>query len=157
MFRKILLTLDGSAMARRALPYVRDLGRDSETGVCILQVIDARDDIVRQLAGDTADLSTADRKRFNERADVLHQLRRDEASRDLEDARRELEAAGVRSVATTYPKAIPRRRSWPPPRGWAVTRSPWVRGGTGTVARGPGATPSVRWRRPSCSTPATPP
>jgi nucleotide-binding universal stress UspA family protein len=97
MFRKILLTLDGSELARRALPYARDLARSGGGEVCVLEVIDSLDDVMRELAGDTTKLSSQERTQIGERASVLLQLQREEATRDVEDARRELEAAGART------------------------------------------------------------
>jgi nucleotide-binding universal stress UspA family protein len=107
MFKKVMVALDGSELARRALPYVRDLAQGTDTEVCVLEVIDSLDNLVRQLAGDTSDLSAEERKPFEERAAVLQQLQRDEAMRDLEIARIDLDAAGVRSVSTLVAEGHP--------------------------------------------------
>ena len=107
MFKKILLTLDGSELARRALPYARDLARDGGAAVCILEVIDSQESIVNQLAGRTADLTTDERRRFEQLARELHAAQRADASRNIEVARREFEEAGVANVTTLIREGRP--------------------------------------------------
>jgi len=102
VFKKILLALDGSELARRALPYVSEIAREQGSEVYVLEVIDPLE-VVRRELGDGA----GDGEALGERAAALHRLQVDEAARELEAARGELEAAGARTVVTLIREGAP--------------------------------------------------
>lgn len=103
MFKKILLTLDGSELARRALPYVGEIAREQASEVYVLEVIDSLEAIRRELG----DGGGPGHEQLERRAAELHRMQADEARGDLEDARRELEGASVQSVATLVREGLP--------------------------------------------------
>jgi nucleotide-binding universal stress UspA family protein len=106
-FNKILLTLDGSELARRALPFVRDLARGSDTEVCVLEVIDPLESVVFQLGAEGIDPHSAEGRQIEERALTLQAVQRDAAKQDLEEAKRELEHGGVSLVTTLIAEGRP--------------------------------------------------
>lgn len=102
VFKKILLALDGSELARRAIPYVSEVAREQSSEVCLLEVIDPLDAVRRELG-----VGTDGGVALGERAAELHRLQVDEAQRDLDAARGDLEAAGAPSVITLIREGRP--------------------------------------------------
>jgi nucleotide-binding universal stress UspA family protein len=94
VFRRILLTLDGSELARRAIPPLRDMALEDNSQVCLLQVVDTLNDVRHELGNGDGQA----RSQLEQRAADLHRLRHEEAERELEAARHGLRDAGVRSV-----------------------------------------------------------
>lgn len=99
MYRKLLLTLDGSVLARAAVGHTRSLAEGTDAEVVILEVVRPIESLRMEAwgqyeitQGDTGEIEAlTERMQFD-------QLQRAQA--DVEGAKQELEAAGIRAVRT---------------------------------------------------------
>lgn len=99
MFTKILLPLDGSDLSREALDDARELALKAGAPVVLVQVIDSEAQLIAQASGITIEpMAMGEITVDAARASVAAQ--REAATRNLDAAKAELEAAGVTSVET---------------------------------------------------------
>lgn len=99
MYKKILVTVDGSPLARTAVGQAAALAAGSGTEVVVAQVIDPLETLRREAEGQY-ELTDGDPGRIAAMVEELHFSRRDRARTEVEHAAGELKAAGVGSVRT---------------------------------------------------------
>lgn len=105
MYRTIVLTTDGSELARAAVPHVLHIAAASGARVTVLQVIDTVAQIIAQTTpsgwGGGAGRYTV------ETAEEVVAAERSEADANLEDLRRRLTEAGIPEVDTAVLEGHP--------------------------------------------------
>lgn len=99
MYKKVLVTLDGSPLARAALGQAATLAAGTGTEVIVAQVIDPLETLRREAEGQY-EFTDGDAGRIAALAEDMHFTRRDRARAEVERAEGELKAAGVGSVRT---------------------------------------------------------
>lgn len=98
MYAKILLALDGSDLARAALPHATELARTNDAEVVLLQVIDSVGRMVAQTT--PAGFEPMPSGRITaEIAEAAVNGQRNAAEAYLREVQAEIEAAGVENVA----------------------------------------------------------
>ena len=97
MYRRILVTLDGSALARTALTHAAKLASGSSTEVRVLTVSDTPEQTRRE-AEEQFELTDGDALRIDALGKEMHFNRRHRAQDELARAEQELRAAGVVAV-----------------------------------------------------------
>lgn len=105
MYRKILVTLDGSTLARAALGQAGTLAADTGAEVIALQVIEPLETLRWEAEGQY-ELTDGDAARIAALAQEMHFTRRDRARAEVERAKGELEAAGVERVRTEVAEGL---------------------------------------------------
>ncbi len=94
MYRHILLAVDGSPLARTAIPHAAQIA-GPEAVVDLVQVIPTREALRRDLQASAYEFTLGGQRSLEELVDSTHFMQRDEAAANLEAARRALAAAGV--------------------------------------------------------------
>ncbi|MFA7296681.1 MAG: universal stress protein [Dehalococcoidia bacterium] len=97
MYRRILVTLDGSTLARTALAHAAKLASGSSTEVRLLAVTDTPAQTRRE-AEEQFELTDGDSARIDALGQELHFNRRHRALDELARAEQELRTAGVATV-----------------------------------------------------------
>ena len=97
MYQRILVTLDGSALARTALDHAAKLAAGASTEVRVLAVSDTLD-LTRRDAEGQFEVTDGDQARIDALARELHFNRRHRALDEMARAEAQLNAAGVASV-----------------------------------------------------------
>jgi nucleotide-binding universal stress UspA family protein len=105
MLQKILVTLDGSALARAALPKAVKLASGDSTAVVLVEVIEPLDVLHRE-AEEQFELTDGSAAKIEELAQQMHFNKRHRALDDLARAEAELHAAGVRAVQTIVAEGL---------------------------------------------------
>lgn len=106
MYEKILLTLDGSELARSAIAHAAGLAADGNREVVVLEVIEPMESVRNRVRGYTWELSTGTHS-VEDLADAMYSGQREEARRHVEEAKAALECAGVRAVSTAVVEGLP--------------------------------------------------
>jgi len=99
MYRKLLLTLDGSALSRSAVAHARSLTEGTDAEVVILQVVRPIESL-RMEAWGQYEITNGDPGETEALTERLQFDQLQRARADVEGAKQELEAAGIRSVRT---------------------------------------------------------
>lgn len=99
MYKRIMVTIDGSQLSQAAIPQAATLAAGTETEVVVLEVIEGLDTLRTQAIGQF-ELTDGDAARIEALAQETHFARRDRALADLERAKAALEQSGVRNVRT---------------------------------------------------------
>ncbi len=106
MYRRILLTLDGSELARSAIPHARELARDADTEVVIVQVIDTKD-MARTKIAPMATIFATGGESVDDLAESALSAQHQAAHDELKKAHAQLEAGGVKPVTTHVLSGLP--------------------------------------------------
>jgi nucleotide-binding universal stress UspA family protein len=105
MYQKVLLTLDGSALARLAIPQVARLAGGTGAQVTVLEVIPTLEQLRMEALG--AYEVTAGRREATETlAQDAHFQRREAALEELAAAAKALAASGVANVTTSVAEGL---------------------------------------------------
>jgi nucleotide-binding universal stress UspA family protein len=99
MYKKILVTLDGSPLARTALSQAATLASGTSTEVIVLEVVEPMETLRREAEGQY-EFTDGDAARIAAMAQEMHFTRRDRAQTELDSAETKLKAAGVARVRT---------------------------------------------------------
>ncbi|MEX2447050.1 MAG: universal stress protein [Dehalococcoidia bacterium] len=99
MYRKILLTLDGSDLSQQALPHAVELAKATAAPLVVMQVTDSEAQLIVQTAGPTIEPMAAGHVSADIARDAVVAQRRD-ADANLEAVRERIVAAGVTDVTT---------------------------------------------------------
>jgi nucleotide-binding universal stress UspA family protein len=105
MYRKILVTLDGSPLARAALPQIVTLASGTDASVSVLEVVETFETFRRQAEGHY-EFTDGEPARIDALAKEWHFSRRDRAMDDVEHGKQELEAAGIKGVQTAVVEGL---------------------------------------------------
>ncbi|MDA1062312.1 MAG: universal stress protein, partial [Chloroflexi bacterium] len=97
MYSKLLLTLDGSELARGAVAHAAELAGDSAAEVAILEVIDGPEVLRMRMLTEAYEMAGSNP---DELAQSAHFTQKQAAERHLEAAAEVLRAAGVGTVTT---------------------------------------------------------
>lgn len=106
MYARILLALDGSDLARAALPHATELARTTGAEMVLLQVIDSVGRMVAQTTPAGFEPMSSGRITA-EVAETAVSGQRQAAERHLREVQAEIEAAGVGSVRTQIIEGTP--------------------------------------------------
>lgn len=98
MYTKILLPVDGSPLSSEAIPHAAALAKLSGGEIVLLQVVDSEAQMISQASGVTIEPLPAGQITVEIAREAVEAQRRS-AQGNLEDARRRLEAEGVKSVS----------------------------------------------------------
>jgi len=91
MWKKVLLTLDGSRLARTAIPYVRSMASGTDMEVRVLTVIDPEE----QLLGESWAVAFETMQSQEQIAHTTYVARKERAERDLLAASTELKSSSI--------------------------------------------------------------
>lgn len=105
MYRKLLLTLDGSALSRTAIAHAQRLAGDSDAEVLVLEVVRPIEMHRLEVAGQI-EFTRGDPQVAEQIAQSIGFEHRSRAEADVDGARAELESAGVRSVRTLVQEGL---------------------------------------------------
>jgi nucleotide-binding universal stress UspA family protein len=105
MYKKILVTTDGSELAKTALPHAARLAEGTDADVLVIQVIDTLD-VLRREAEGQYEFTDGERSRIESLAQEWHFTRRDRALENVERAKGELQGAGVANVRTVVAEGL---------------------------------------------------
>jgi nucleotide-binding universal stress UspA family protein len=98
MYRRILLTLDGSELARAAIGHATLLAGQCETAIFVLQAIDSQEAFRTRSFADAYEFTAGGTTTVDELAKGRHAVAKADASTEIERAVSQLRAAGVKSV-----------------------------------------------------------
>ena len=105
MYGHILLTLDGSALARSAIPHAAKVaGPESE--IAVLEVIPTERELAVQLSGSLFEIAEP-RGATEQHVRNAHFIRRQEAERHVREAAEALRALGAPSVRSLVAEGLP--------------------------------------------------
>jgi nucleotide-binding universal stress UspA family protein len=99
VYKRILLTLDGSPLSRTAIARAANLASGTDAEVVALEVIESSD-VIRNEAIGAFEFTDGDPERIAALAEATRFNEREQAKTETDRAKSELEAAGVRSVRT---------------------------------------------------------
>lgn len=105
MYKRILVTLDGSQLARGAVSHAAALAAGTEAEVTVLEVIEGPD-VIRREAEGAFEFTDGDAARIDTLAREMHFNQRERAQADVLAAQAELQAAGVRIVRTAVAEGL---------------------------------------------------
>ena len=105
MYKKIMVTVDGSQLSQAAIPQAAALVEGTGAEVLVLEVIPGLDALRREAIGQF-EFTDGDAARIEALAQETHFARRDRALSDLEAAKATLQAAGVRTVQTEVAEGL---------------------------------------------------
>jgi nucleotide-binding universal stress UspA family protein len=105
MYKKVLVTLDGSALARAALGQAATLAAGTGAEVVVTEVIEPLETLRREAEGQY-EFTDGDAGRIAALAQEMHFTRRDRARAELERAADELKAASVERVRTELAEGL---------------------------------------------------
>lgn len=95
MYRRILLTLDGSQLSRAAIPHAIALVQGSSTEVVVFQAIDPVAALRNRFIGEGFEFTGGRPEAIAELAETQHFLQRDRAHEEVEAAAEQLRAVGA--------------------------------------------------------------
>jgi nucleotide-binding universal stress UspA family protein len=99
MYDKILLTLDGSELARAAIPHAAQLAGHTDTEVTLLTVLETEAALAVRVVAESADeIYEGQDVSTEELAHDAHEMRRIAAQEELQHAEEQLRASGVANV-----------------------------------------------------------
>lgn len=105
MYKKVLVTVDGSTLARTALGQAANLAAGTGVEVIVAQVVEPLETLRREAQGQY-EFTDGDAARIESMAQELHFTRRDRARVELAQAESELKAAGVERVRTEVAEGL---------------------------------------------------
>ena len=105
MYKRILVTLDGSQLAKSAVAHAAALAQGTEAEVVVIEVIEGPD-VVRREAEGAFEFTDGDPARIETLTQEMQFNRRERAKGDVAAAQSELEASGVRAVRTTVAEGL---------------------------------------------------
>ena len=105
MYKKILVTLDGSELAHAAVAHAGMCASGTDTEVTVLEVTETIAALRRQATG-LFEFTNGDALRIDSLAQEMHFTKRDRALAHVEAAKVELTALGVRSVETAVVEGL---------------------------------------------------
>ncbi|MBM3138991.1 MAG: universal stress protein [Chloroflexi bacterium] len=106
MYAKVLLALDGSTLARSAIPHAAHVAAPGVT-VVVLHVVPTVDAVRRDIQGSAYEFTMGGERSVDELTRSTHFAQRNEAIANLESAKRLLGQAGVSSVQTMVREGYP--------------------------------------------------
>ncbi len=106
MYRRILVTLDGSELSRAALPQALALVQGSSTEVVVFEAIDSLAALQRRFIGESFEFTGGRPEAIAELAETQHFMLRDHALEAVEAAAEELRAVGA-AVTTEVAEGVP--------------------------------------------------
>lgn len=95
MYRRILLTLDGSELSRAAVPQALSLAQGSSTEVVVFQSIESLAALENRFLGESFEFTGGRPEAIADLAQTQHFIRRDNALTEVGRVAEELRAAGV--------------------------------------------------------------
>ena len=98
MYRRILLTLDGSELARAAVRHATLLAGECDTAIFALQAIDSPETFRTRSFADAYEFTAGNTASVDDLAKSRHAVAKNEASQEIERAVSQLRAAGVKSA-----------------------------------------------------------
>jgi nucleotide-binding universal stress UspA family protein len=105
MYKKVLVTTDGSELAAAAIPHAARLAEGTGTEVIVLEVIDTFVALRRQAEGQY-EFTDGEPGRIESLAQEWQFARRDRALQDVERAKGELQQSGVANVRTLVAEGL---------------------------------------------------
>lgn len=105
MYRRIMLTLDGSELSRSAVSQALALAQGSSTEVVIFEAIDSVEALRGRFIGESYEFTAGRPEAIMELAEGQHFMQRDQALREVETAAEQLRAVGV-AVTTEVREGI---------------------------------------------------
>ncbi|MEZ4502635.1 MAG: universal stress protein [Dehalococcoidia bacterium] len=105
MYRKLLLTLDGSEVSAKAVPHAVQIATSSGAEVVLLRVVDSVGHIIAQSTPAGFEMSAG-----GVTADIAEQAvaaQQQAAQAELDDVAEQLRAQGVQTVSTVVAEGIP--------------------------------------------------
>lgn len=106
MYRKIILTLDGSEVSQQAIPHALSLAKQTSAAVILLQVIDSEAQVIMQTSGASIE-PMASGEITAEVAQEAVAAQRAEAQANLDRVKAEFTAEGVSDVTTILRQGYP--------------------------------------------------
>lgn len=95
MYRRIMLTLDGSELSRAAVPQALAIAQGSSTEVVVFRAIETQAALQNRFIGESFEFTGGRPEAIAELAQSQHFILRDRAHTEVERAAEELRAAGV--------------------------------------------------------------
>lgn len=95
MYRRIMLTLDGSELSRAAVPQALAIAQGSSTEVLVFQAIDSQAALQNRYLGESFEFTGGRPEAIAELAQSQHFILRDRAHTEVERVAEELRAVGI--------------------------------------------------------------
>ena len=105
MYKRVMLTLDGSDLSAEAIPHALEIARSAGSAVVLLQVIDSVGRIVAQYT--PAGFEPGPGRVTAQIAEEAVTAQRATASQHLEAVKRQFEEAGVEDISVEIAEGIP--------------------------------------------------
>jgi nucleotide-binding universal stress UspA family protein len=105
MYKKILVTLDGSRLSQAAVPQAAALAVGTDAELVVLEVVEPLDTLRRQALGQY-EFTDGEPTRIEALAQELHFTGRDRALADVERAKGQLQDAGVSNARTAIAEGL---------------------------------------------------
>lgn len=106
MYRRIMLTLDGSELSRSAIPQALALAQGSSTEVVVFQAIDTVAALRNRFLGESFEFTGGRPEAIADLAQSQHFLLRDHALQEVEAAAQQLRAVGI-ATTTEVGEGVP--------------------------------------------------
>jgi len=106
MYRRIMLTLDGSELSRSAIPQALALAQGSSTEVVVFQAIDPVAALRNRFLGESFEFTGGRPEAIADLAESQHFLQRDHALQEVEAAAEQLRAVGI-ATTTDVGEGVP--------------------------------------------------
>jgi nucleotide-binding universal stress UspA family protein len=95
MYRRIMLTVDGSQLARAAVEQAKALASSTGTDVVVFEAVPTLDSLRSRLIGEAYEFTGGRPEAINELAESQHFVQRDEAHHEVEQVAAQLREVGV--------------------------------------------------------------
>lgn len=106
MYRRIMLTLDGSELSEAAIPQALALAQGSSTEVVVFQAIDTVAALRNRFLGESFEFTGGRPEAIADLAESQHFMQRDHALQDVEAAAAQLRAVGI-ATTTDVGEGVP--------------------------------------------------
>jgi nucleotide-binding universal stress UspA family protein len=106
MYKKILLTLDGSDLSTQAIAHAAALAKATDGQIIVVQVIDSEGQIISQASGATIEPISMGTITVEIAREAV-EAQRNAAKANLDAAKKALEADGVKNVTTVVREGSP--------------------------------------------------
>jgi nucleotide-binding universal stress UspA family protein len=106
MYQRIMVTVDGSQLARAAIDQAKALVAGTGTEVVVFEAVEPAAAVRSRLIGEAYEFTGGRAEAIDELAQSQHFVQRDEALREVEEAAAQLRAAGA-EVTTEVTEGIP--------------------------------------------------
>jgi nucleotide-binding universal stress UspA family protein len=100
MYQRIMLTVDGSELARSAIPHAAAIAGDTSTEVIVMSVVETLEAVREHTLGDAYPFHLGDLQKVEEIAESRYRISRTAAEQEVARTAELLRASGVGSVQT---------------------------------------------------------